>query len=113
VYVRYLHYYYYCYCYSYSDANYVQTLLVVVTVLVLMVGTAFVGISVEFATGLMVFALCIPRSISIGCDTVKFGCFPPTVFAYIVVMAFATVGGAGSFLGDRQKTCVACPAVPP
>jgi hypothetical protein len=71
VYVRYLHYYYYCYYCSYSDANFVQTLLVVVTVLVLMVGTAFVVMHVEFATGPMLFALCIPRSISIGCDTVN------------------------------------------
>jgi hypothetical protein len=35
------------------------------------------------------------------------------VFAYIVVTAFAAVGGAGSFLGDHQKTCVICPVVPP
>ena len=113
VYVRSLHYYYYCYYYSYSDVNYVQTLLVVVTVLVLMVGTAFVGIPVESAIGPMVFALCIPQSVSIGCDTVAFSCVPPTVIAYIVVKAFATVGGAGSFLGEHQKTCVACPAVLP
>jgi hypothetical protein len=86
---------------------------VVVTVLALMVGTVFVVMLVEFATGPMVFALCIPRSISIGCDTVKFGSFPPTVFAYIVVKAFATVGGAGSFLGGRQKTYVTCPVIPP
>jgi hypothetical protein len=113
VYVRSLHYYYYCYYYSYSRVNYVQTLLVVVTVLVLMVGTAFVGIPVEFVTVPMVFALCIPQSVSIGCDTVTFGCFPPTVFAYVVVKAFSMVGGAGSFLGEHQKTCVAYPTVPP
>jgi hypothetical protein len=35
------------------------------------------------------------------------------VVAYIVVEAFATVGGARSFLGDRQKTYEVCPVVPP
>jgi hypothetical protein len=113
VYVRSLHYYYYCYYCSYSKASYVQTLPVVATVLALVVGTVFVVMPVEFATGHMVFALCIPQSVSIGFDTVTFGCFPPTVFAYIVVKAFATVGGAVSFLGEHQKTCVAYPAVPP
>ena len=56
--VRYLRYYYcYCYYYNYSDVNYVQSLRVVITVLVLMVGTAFVVVNVEFATRSMVFVL--------------------------------------------------------
>ena len=76
-----------------------------------MVGTAFVVMCVDIATGFVMFVLWIPLSISIGCDTDRFVDFPPTVVAYIVVEAFATVGGADSFLGDLQKTYVVCPAI--
>jgi hypothetical protein len=50
-------------------------------------------------------------SISICWDTYSFASFPPTVVACIVVEAFSTVGGVGSFLDDLQKTCVACLAI--
>jgi hypothetical protein len=57
VYVGWWYYYYYYYYCSYSDANFVQSSRVVVTVLVLVVGTAFVVMCVEIATGFVMFVL--------------------------------------------------------